>query len=247
MWLLVALGVGVGVGVGACAKPSGETVPDGQGGDAMTTTGGHGGKGATSSQTASGTGGAEPVRFPYCHTPCTTSNDCAAGTGANDASHWTCDQGNCAYLGCKSDAECEVIQPGSACLAHDGVSVPYCERTCSTPSDCAYPNGNPLFDVDHYQCTNSRCIQLGCNSDAECNWGNPKATYACRAPANGGEKGCNQVCSSPVDCIVSADTPAYDTDNYACEDGVCSYLGCHSDAECQATFTSEPNIVCYQP
>lgn len=48
---------------------------------------------------------------------------------------------------------------------------------------------------------------------------------------------CRRRCSTPVDCVAPGAVPAFDTDNYACVDGVCDYLGCRNDAECVATYS----------
>jgi hypothetical protein len=45
---------------------------------------------------------------------------------------------------------------------------------------------------------------------------------------------CVERCVAPSDCATSA--ASVDADNWACEDGACRYLGCLSDAECDATF-----------
>jgi hypothetical protein len=44
---------------------------------------------------------------------------------------------------------------------------------------------------------------------------------------------CRPVCSSPADCA-TPNSPAYDADNYTCQNGACIYAGCLSDAECNA-------------
>ncbi|MDI1444247.1 hypothetical protein [Polyangium sp. 6x1] len=54
---------------------------------------------------------------------------------------------------------------------------------------------------------------------------------------------CTAACQSNADCSMGAAGSAFDADNYACTAGTCEYVGCHSDAECEASFLS-PDYVC---
>ena len=42
-------------------------------------------------------------------------------------------------------------------------------------------------------------------------------------------------CKVAADCVY-AQSPAFDVDNYACKNGLCTYSGCNTDAECQQTM-----------
>jgi len=73
---------------------------------------------------------------------------------------------------------------------------------------------------------------LDAGSDAGLDAGTDAGTDA---GADGGQEEhvpyCWQVCSTPADC--AQQYPPWDEDNYSCEDGICRYDGCNSDAECQ--------------
>lgn len=51
-------------------------------------------------------------------------------------------------------------------------------------------------------------------------------------------------CTSTSDCVTPS--PAFDLDNYRCEDGWCHYTGCVDDDECRTTF-GNPDYVCRDP
>jgi hypothetical protein len=45
-------------------------------------------------------------------------------------------------------------------------------------------------------------------------------------------------CNQAADCA-AAGVPAYDASHYACDNGACTYTGCHSDAECKALVNKD--------
>jgi len=51
---------------------------------------------------------------------------------------------------------------------------------------------------------------------------------------------CQMWCSSVADCVTAS--AAYDADNYECDEGVCRYTGCTSDAECQESMMSSQYV-----
>jgi hypothetical protein len=122
---------------------------------------------------------------------------------------------------------------GTTGTGSDGGSVPAvpgCQPACSTAADCDL--GSAPYDPDNYTCSDGTCHYQGCNSDPECQ---STGNFVCRdigvtIPY------CVMPCSSPADC--SSGQLAYDADNYACPDGHCVYLGCHSDTECQDVLAS---------
>ncbi|MBL8719792.1 MAG: hypothetical protein JNL79_27630 [Myxococcales bacterium] len=170
----------------------------------------------------------------FCQQGCTKPADCATTTtpGAYDASHWSCNAGVCRYEGCKTDAECTATFGGTKpykCHATAG-SFPACVAACSKPADCATTSA--AYDADNYACNGGACEWKGCNDDAECKSSLAKSNTACRSVS--GLRTCVTTCSAPADCTTIAG--AFDADNYACEAGVCTYLGCKSDAECTESF-----------
>ena len=46
---------------------------------------------------------------------------------------------------------------------------------------------------------------------------------------------CAETCTTSSDCGTPSQ-PAYDSDNYDCRGGFCTYTGCLSDAECVDTL-----------
>lgn len=53
---------------------------------------------------------------------------------------------------------------------------------------------------------------------------------------------CRASCNAPADCAI-AGAQLYDASHYACNAGVCEWLGCKSTAECTATF-QKTNYAC---
>lgn len=114
-----------------------------------------------------------------------------------------------------------------------GVSFPFCRVACSSAADCAQPS--PAYDEDNYRCADGLCEYTGCRSDAECQAVFMSSGWVCREL--GTLPVCQQACASAADC--GQGTAAFDDDNYACDGGVCRYVGCRDDAECAATFVDD--------
>jgi hypothetical protein len=181
---------------------------------------------------------AGPPPLPMCNRACTAPSDCSNGSPATDANNYACTRGVCAYLGCRDDAECRAtFGPAGGdwrCVTPAGGGLPSCSEVCFSPSDCASPS--PAVDADNYACESGVCRYLGCLNDSECmaTFGVAGGEWVCRETVPGGPPTCSEVCRSPADCASAA--PSVDADNYACEAGICRYLGCLNDAECMATF-----------
>jgi len=112
--------------------------------------------------------------------------------------------------------------------ADTGPSMPYCQQTCSTPSDCA--TASAAYDADNYACESGRCRWKGCNSDAECKSSFSSSAYVCKSQS--GLMTCVKSCTTPTDCAIAS--AAYDADNWSCDASVCQYIGCLGDTECAA-------------
>ncbi len=181
---------------------------------------------------------AGPVPIPSCQRTCVVASDCGSGTPATDTDNFACSGGLCSYLGCRSDDECVATFGAGGddwrCVAPAGGGVPTCTRGCVAPGDCASPS--PAVDADNYACEAGACRYLGCLNDAECTatFGTAGGTWRCRDVVAGLPPSCVEACTAPADC--ASPSPAVDADNHACEAGLCRYLGCLSDAECDATF-----------
>ena len=102
-------------------------------------------------------------------------------------------------------------------------SIPFCQLACGTAADCSM--GSPPFDADNYSCPSGVCVYDGCNSHTECE---VLGNYQCLP--NSQMMVCQEACATAADC--SLGTPAYDVDNYTCQNNGCVYLGCNSDSEC---------------
>ncbi len=112
--------------------------------------------------------------------------------------------------------------------------LPYCQPACTRASDCGV--GSPAWDADNYACAEGQCVYTGCRSDQECTESYDRP-FLCRETRLVWIPTCQQPCQRAADCV-AAEMPAgaYDQDNYACEGGVCLYVGCHSDEECEQSL-----------
>lgn len=108
--------------------------------------------------------------------------------------------------------------------------IQFCQLACSAAADCG--SASAAFDADNYACEAGACRYLGCNSDAECADSFADPDTVCRDLA--GLATCQSGCVSAADCATAS--AAFDADNYACDAGVCRYLGCNDDAECASSF-----------
>jgi hypothetical protein len=158
-----------------------------------------------------------------------------------DADNYACNTGKCEYLGCNSTAECTsaLMSSSYSCVALSGATIKSCYPTCSTVADCAGPTA--LTDADNYACNGGLCEYLGCNSTAECTSALMSPDYSCVALSGASFKSCYPTCGTVADC--AGPTALTDADNYACNGGLCEYLGCNSTAECTTTYMTS-NYIC---
>jgi hypothetical protein len=175
--------------------------------------GGRGGAQAASTSVSSGAGGAGegggvPLPTSDCQLPCTATTDCGVAT------HWSCTDGFCLYLGCAGDEEC-----GDGFACRDGSCVQACET-----SECGENN----------RCEDGACVWLGCDDDGDCQ---SDLSEVCRLQA--GSWSCLPGCAVDDDCAGRVYGPYL----HQCVDGVCHYLGCPDDAACQEFF-NDPRMVC---
>ena len=181
---------------------------------------------------------APEVLLAFCRAVCGSPSDCASAAASVDADNWACEQGVCRYLGCVNDAECDATF-GATGASYRCVEVPgglrQCVASCATPTDCATPS-SAVLDADNWACDAGACRYLGCTSDDECGsaFASGAPTYRC-VDAPGGLPTCVETCETRDDC--ASPSPSVDADNFACDEGLCRFLGCLSDAECQATFS----------
>jgi hypothetical protein len=172
----------------------------------------------TTSETTGETG--DPMPIGQCVDDCRQPADCASGDPAFNADNWECQAGACKWLGCSSNNECN---PGFVC--HDpGIGVSSCVADCNAPSDCSQ-NFGP-FITSNYACDVGACVYLGCADDSECDAIGPG--YVCSG-ATWPVPTCVPPCFDASEC--ASPMPAYDFDNWSCEDGGCVWLGC-KDGEC---------------
>jgi len=178
-----------------------------------------------------------PPGPPLCTRTCTGPSDCAEAANAlQDADNYECIDGGCRYRGCLSTAECSAVFGASyVCVHFPSYPLPACVVACAVPTDCESPA--PIFGADNYECIDGGCRWLGCNSAAECQMTFNDPTYVCEPQAGLPFNNCIRPCSAPTECA-GATSPAFDADNYACNNARCEYLGCNNDAECDASFMS---------
>lgn len=130
---------------------------------------------------------------------------------------------------------------GSAGAGGMGNSSTYrrCVKACQVPADCADGNSDPVQSADNFECVNNFCHLLGCISDAECQ--ESISGSICRSLVPGtSQPRCVMPCQTAADCAKPDWGPAYDADNYVCQDGGCFYDQCHSDEECAQSSAEHP-------
>ena len=120
--------------------------------------------------------------------------------------------------------------------AEVGETLPTCWMRCSSATDCV--TASPAYDEDNYECDEGLCRYTGCTDDGECEGAFMSDAYVCRDL--GGTAFCMQSCSAAADC--GSGTPAFDDDNYECDGGLCYYVGCNDDGECEATYLSDSYV-----
>lgn len=114
-----------------------------------------------------------------------------------------------------------------------------CIKACQVPADCPDGNSDPTRTADNFECDNNFCRHLGCISDAECQ--ESISGSICRSLVPGTSRPrCVKPCQTAADCANPDWGPAYDADNYVCQDGGCFYDQCHSDQECAQTDADHP-------
>jgi len=160
------------------------------------------------------------------------------------ASHYACQGGYCAYLGCQSASECTAAFQKSnyACGTVQGSSIPTCYETCNAPADCATA-GVALYSASHYACNGNQCDYLGCQSSSECTAAFQKSNYACGSVQGSPVPTCYETCNAPADCATAGVT-LYSASHWACNADQCDYLGCQSSSECTAAF-QKSNYACH--
>lgn len=95
-----------------------------------------------------------------------------------------------------------------------------CGRTCYNDSNCGM----------YKACDNGVCVETdGCTSDRECAFGGSDVTAFCNEDT--GE--CEIECSTNLDCNPHGLTDG-SWDDYVCDEGICVFVGCENDQECQA-------------
>lgn len=166
---------------------------------------------------------------------------CGSGGGSDD------DDGDGAIA---PGPDADPLAPDADPLAPDGgggggpdaatlPALPTCLLGCSSPADCTIA-GSALYDADNYSCDGGRCRWTGCRTTAECQ-GAFGVAYECGTLTGIPFPSCYHTCDAAADC--SLGTAIHDADNYACDGGLCRWLGCNSTAECQSTFMAT-NYVC---
>jgi len=164
-----------------------------------------------------------------CTPRCNTPADCTLDTGAFSGDNYACTDHACVYQGCLTSAECIAsLGAGSGCF--DDAGFKYCQRTCTTPADCALDDG--ASSADNYECTNGFCKSLGCTTSAECNQSSVQLVCPgdcvpdCTGRACGSDPVCGLSCGSCVTGTCSA-TGTCD----GCEPQ-CTGRECGADPQC---------------
>lgn len=190
--------------------------------------------------TQSVSSGAQPP--PTCTPTCTTAQDCGAGSGLEDASHFQCVAGRCHWQGCKSKAECAAAfqSDNFVCVKEGGAPVPGCVHSCTVPADCA--GTTPADDASHYQCNGGRCQWQGCKSSSECSAAFQSDKFVCSKEPGAPVAACVIACNAPTDCAPPGGQGP-DASRFTCTNHRCAWLGCASTAECKSLYHSD-KVIC---
>lgn len=191
----------------------------------------------------------DPTAKVCQYTDCSTDTDCTGGD--------TCVDGVCTFV-CTSDADCPV---GQGCEASTGSCFPYdCAADADCPSfgsrlricdlavgdnaaqgTCRYGCASDLDCTAFEACntTTRLCENVGCSSDRECAlyYGGSFSDAFMTCNTTTGQ--CEYACTSDADCY--ALTGGGGTQVF-CMDGICTDLGCDTDADCRAEYGR--NYVC---
>lgn len=147
---------------------------------------------------------------------------------------------------CSKDTAPPPPAGGDVALSSEGSHVAQCHPTCGTAADCAVP-GAALESASHFTCTGGTCQWQGCQSDAECNADAPTGApnLVCRTAPDSPMPTCVPSCASPSDCASPGDALTT-ASHFACNAGVCEWLGCKSTAECASSLHVQ-KVVCETP
>lgn len=145
-------------------------------------------------------------------------------------------------LGCEDAASSSSSVGGGSSSSGAGAgnsvfALPTCVRSCDSVADCS--EATTLANEDNWSCDGT-CQYLGCVDDAECQEA-IGPLYVCDTSA-AGVPTCAATCAAVADCV-TANSAAFDEDNWTCAAGRCEYLGCVDDEECFMTFFS-PSYAC---
>ena len=140
------------------------------------------------------------------------------------------------------------MQNVRSCKQTTDVTLPHaqiktCVPNCTTNEDCATPEAGSLYDADNYVCESGACVYQGCNTDDECEQ-SLGARASCVDLQSTGQRSCLKRCSDTSDCATPEAGPAYDADNYRCDEALCIYAGCNNDSECAETLDG---MACIKP
>ena len=108
--------------------------------------------------------------------------------------------------------------------------LPECRLRCTVAADCDTGNGT-LYDADNWSCNAGACEETGCNTNQECIDYFKDPQKICTTEPGYSLKRCVTKCAVAADCVPFSGT-LYDEDNWACNTGLCRYLGCKTSQEC---------------
>lgn len=177
------------------------------------------------------------ISIPSCEKPCAAVEDCFGTSPTQDGpENWSCDNDTCRWLGCASTDECNA-DFDEVCTGVLGEgTVPSCNAPCETTEDCTSTLFPDAFEFE--------CIDGGCEQQISCTEASCDTIFGTDSVCHEGL--CVFPCETPADCASDNEQDELrDENNYACTSGLCEYLGCQSDAECDAAFTSDR--VCAAP
>ena len=140
------------------------------------------------------------------------------------------------------DADTDTDSDGDTDTDSDGdADFGTCQASCSAAAECVPEGADATHDADNWSCGEGYCVHEGCLGDGECQEVYPDAPgIGCNGA--GAPPYCAASCETAADCATE-DSILFGEDNFACDDGLCTWLGCNSDTEC-ADASAEGEMVC---
>lgn len=141
---------------------------------------------------------------------------CSWGSGV-------CHDGQC--VSCSTDQHCQERNLHGDPMSWSCNADNFCEQACYNDSNCG----------KYHACEDGTCVETdGCTSDRECAFNTRDTTAFCNKDTGK----CERECATSYDCNYGLTDGEWEA--YTCDEGICVFVGCESDEECQARNNYSP-------